>query len=254
MRHFSGDFNGMRLLMEDELDLIAGGDGEDGDELPVLPEVIVVAHADHTSYYMPNHFNWGGGPGPVHSYNPEPSDAASIRVDVMINRPLTAVEQQALSDLTTSIQNTTEAIGAIPDTARVTLSNGKTVTGAELKEIWALTDFVINEAGFKYANGTDRGEANYANGNPVVSFNISTLTGYNQAEGGMNFLPLHELGHMTGAGRAEHESFSAGTSSYEQSERLANDIAWAIAAYSGEQILAAPNGGGYSPNHPLFTK
>jgi hypothetical protein len=49
--------------MEDELDLIAGGDGEDGDELPVLPEVIVVAHADHTSYYMPNHFNWGGGPG-----------------------------------------------------------------------------------------------------------------------------------------------------------------------------------------------
>ena len=34
MRHFSGEFEGVRLLMSDELDLIAGGDGEDTDDVP----------------------------------------------------------------------------------------------------------------------------------------------------------------------------------------------------------------------------
>ena len=34
MRHFSGEFEGVRLLMEDELDLIAGGHENDGDDIP----------------------------------------------------------------------------------------------------------------------------------------------------------------------------------------------------------------------------
>ena len=33
MRHFSGEFVGMRPLMADELDLIAGGEGEDTDDV-----------------------------------------------------------------------------------------------------------------------------------------------------------------------------------------------------------------------------
>ena len=37
MRHFSGELDGLRLLMADELDLIAGGDGEDTDENPQPP-------------------------------------------------------------------------------------------------------------------------------------------------------------------------------------------------------------------------
>lgn len=37
MRHFSGEFEGIRLLMADELDLIAGGEGEDTDDVPPPP-------------------------------------------------------------------------------------------------------------------------------------------------------------------------------------------------------------------------
>lgn len=43
MRHFSGELNGIRLLMLDELEAVAGGDGEDADDIPTLPEVEVVA-------------------------------------------------------------------------------------------------------------------------------------------------------------------------------------------------------------------
>jgi len=46
MRHFSGDFKGVRLLMLDELDAIAGGDGEDTDSPPApdpeQPDIIVI--------------------------------------------------------------------------------------------------------------------------------------------------------------------------------------------------------------------
>jgi hypothetical protein len=35
MRHFSGDTEGMRLLMDDELEKVAGGEGEDTDDVQV---------------------------------------------------------------------------------------------------------------------------------------------------------------------------------------------------------------------------
>jgi hypothetical protein len=252
MRHFSGDFDGLRLLMEDELDFIAGGEGEDGDELSTLPEIVVIAKPDRTEWFMPNHLSWGGGPDINSPDGPEPTDASAVRMDVMFTRQLTALEQQAVNALAYAIHNTTAAVDAIPNTSIIKLADGKTVTGAELKEIWKNTDFVINENGFKYANGTDRGEADYNGGNPVVSFNIATLAAYSQLEGGMTYLPLHELGHMTAAGRAQNESYLAGRSTYEQNERLANDIARAIADNSGDKILGEPGGGGYSPTPPII--
>ena len=249
MRHFSGDFDGMRLLMEDELDLIAGGDGEDGDELPTLPTIYVVAEPDRTSWYMPNFYSWGGSPGLNSPDAPEPTDASAVRMDVMFTRQLTADEQQAVNALAQAIQNTSAAIDAIADNAQIKMPDGRTVTGAELKGIWKNTDFVINENGHQYANGTDRGEANYNNGNPVVSFNISTLTAYSHLEGGMTYLPLHELGHMTSIAREQYQNTNA---SYEENERLANDIARAIADNVGHTILNNPGGGGYSPNPPVI--
>lgn len=264
MRHFSGEFDGMRLLMEDELDLIAGGDGEDGDENVVQnPAVIVVTGQREAtkSYYVPNTWDWGGGLAAWNTTaaNPEPTDAHSIHVDVKISRALTADEQKAINDLNVSIQNTTNAIGLIPNDAHVTLFNGKTVTGAELKQLWAVTDFVVNDNNFVYPNGTNRSEANYNGGNPVISVNISLLSNYDAVPGGLNYFTLHELGHMTDAGRTENAAYQGGTATADQNERLANDVAWAISAYSGEQILPdsgpqAPTQGGYSPGHPVFTR
>lgn len=39
MRHFSSEVGGLRLLMEDELSQVSGGEGEDSDELPVMPPI-----------------------------------------------------------------------------------------------------------------------------------------------------------------------------------------------------------------------
>lgn len=39
MRHFTEELVGVRLLLEDELDLIAGGDGEDTDDNPNPPPI-----------------------------------------------------------------------------------------------------------------------------------------------------------------------------------------------------------------------
>lgn len=44
MRHFSGEFEGIRLLMADELDLITGGEGEDTDDIQEPPP----ANLSHT--------------------------------------------------------------------------------------------------------------------------------------------------------------------------------------------------------------
>ena len=250
MRHFSGEFHAIRLLMEDELDLIAGGDGEDADEIPV---VTVVGHADHTqSYYIPNLFMWGVGPVTAGAGDPEPTDASSIHIDVKITRPLSAAETKAVNDLAISIQNITSALSLMPDNEHVTLSNGMSVTGAELKDLWSRTDFTINEIKFPYANESGRGEADYNNGNPAIALNIDTLVGYDGLAGGMNYLPLHELGHMTAAGQAENIAYGANTASYDQNERLANDIAFAISSYMNTPILLSP-GSGYSQIHPVLT-
>lgn len=250
MRHFSGEFDGLRLLMEDELDLISGGDGEDADEIPT---VTVVGHSDNTkTYYMTNLAYWGVGPATGSATSPEPTDASSIHIDVNLKRALNADEQKALDHLVDSVQKTTAAVNSIPDSARLTLSNGQSVTGAELKQIWSNTDFVINDNNFVYSNGTTRGEANDNNGNAVVSFNISTLTGYDAVANGMDYLPLHELGHMTAAGKFENAAYGSGAASNNQNEQIANDIAYAIASYAGEGTVASP-GGGYSQVHPVFT-
>ncbi len=173
MRHFSGEFSGVRLLMADELDAVAGGDGEDTDDVPT-EEIIVTGNR----YYVPFPVTFYGGQGGTATLNtPEPTDQASVQVELNINRTLTAAEGAAVDALNNTIRTATQTINNIPNNAHITLPNGSTVTGAELKQMWASTDFRINEVGTQYANGTTRGEANYAGGNPLVSFNIDTLTG-----------------------------------------------------------------------------
>lgn len=191
-------------------------------------------------------------------HNPEPTDKSAVHVDVKITRPLTALEQLNIDDLNIAIREMTFNIAAINDTATLTLFNGQTVTGAELKDLWAKTDFVVNDNNTLYPNGTARSEADYNNGNPVISINLSLLGNYDALVGGMNYLVRHELAHMTNAGRYENDRYYSGQSTNELNERIANDIAWAIAGTVGHiEILPdsgpqAPTIGGYSPDHPYF--
>lgn len=67
MRHFSGEFKGVRLLMADELDQIAGGEGEDTDDVPppVEGDDIIVngQRLPNNYYYSPPIVTGGGGFG-----------------------------------------------------------------------------------------------------------------------------------------------------------------------------------------------
>lgn len=68
MRHFSGEFSGIRLLMSDELLEIAGGEGEDTDDVPPPPpepdEIVVNGQRlPNNFYYSPPIVTGGGGFG-----------------------------------------------------------------------------------------------------------------------------------------------------------------------------------------------
>jgi hypothetical protein len=252
MRHYSGEFSGIRLLMADELDAVSGGDGDDTDDVPT-EEIIIVGNR----WYVPFPLSYyGGGGGTATPNTPEGTDQSSVQVEVNLNRTLTNEELAAVDALNNAIRAATQAINNIPNNAQITLPNGSTVSGAELKAMWASTDFRINEAGTGYANGTTRGEADYAGGNPLISFNIDTVKGYNaHGAAGMNYLIGHELGHMTNAGRAYDTAAASGgytPAETAYSEQLANDISRAIANAGGLQYLTNPTYGFSTPSPLVF--
>jgi len=188
------------------------------------------------------------------------ADELAIEITININRALTEEELAAIAELEVAIEKATIAVNSIPATALITLPNGQAVTGLELQQLWRRTDFIINEAGTTYNNGTQRGQADYKGGNPIFSFNIDLLSGYTIGEGGSpipgaaNFLVLHELGHVSTAGRASNIAmYDDGTVSPEEdllNERLANDIARAVAAAGGIPIIGDPVNG-YTDGPPL---
>ncbi len=257
MRHFSGEFKGIRPLLLEELAKIAGGDGEDTDDVTTLNHVVSKPDAinGHTAYFVPLVWSFGSmNPGTTYD-NPEPSDTSAMHLEINLTG-ITPQQQQAIDHLTAAITAATTAIDGIPNSQIITLSDGSTVSGQELKTIWAATDFVINPKDTHYDNTVNTGQANYNNGNPVVSYNIDTLTGYDILSGGMNYLALHELGHMTAAGRAFTSAHpSSGGEINPANEQFANDIARAIANHGGIQVLnpltAAPIGG-YSTETPII--
>lgn len=256
----------MRELTLEELELISGGS-----VTTEIDEIVVVGDGGGDDggdwgdwgdwgddWYDGDYGDGGGGDGGGDTAPPEPpADTASVDVDVQITRPLTASEQQAVNDLKTAVAAADAAIRAIPDNARVTLTDGTVVTGAELKDAWSKTDFQIVENGTPFANGSGRGEADWNGGDPVVRSTIGNLEGYNaHGQAGMNYLVLHELAHFAEAQRnGLAQAHADGT--YSEAERLdherdANDIARAIANQGGIPILTGP-GDGYSPSNPGFT-
>lgn len=163
-------------------------------------------------------------------------DEAIIDIQILIDRPLTASEEAALEDLMKTIAAIEKAIMELADNAVLTLANGATVTGAELKAIWATTDFAITD-NVNYGNGGP-GAAVMSYGQATIFFNIQGLDGYDHLGGGTNYLVAHELGHLT----------QAGTSLYTD-QRTANDIARAILNGADLPYYRTPDFG-YSPDAP----
>lgn len=215
----------------------------------------------HAPSVMPTHAP--ASPAPAASAPAPPDSAPSPRVDVRISgRVLNADEQRALTELTTAIGDVSRVINGIPNEARMTLADGRAVSGQELREMWSKTEFIIHDTKYDgYRNKSARGEADYNDGNPRISYNIGVLTDYSRTPGGMNYLALHEIGHMTVAGRqtnAEvHRDEVLTHAENEVNERLANDVARGIAHHGHLPILpatgiSAPTQGGYSAEIPSF--
>jgi hypothetical protein len=110
MRHFSGEFSGVRLLMEDELLMIAGGDGEDTDDVapPEVDEIVVNGVPLPPQYYwLPPQLPAGSGgfdptgtgAGPEDDYPDAPdtpcvetSFANGVSVDRVNNAAMSAAQ------------------------------------------------------------------------------------------------------------------------------------------------------------------
>jgi len=257
---------GLRELTTDEWELVAGGYWTDGFG---NPEITVDGEGPSNPNplgpwpYYPDYdddgdYDYGGGGGG--GGEPMPTDADSHDVTSTIARPLTAEEQAAVDALKAFVDRVTPKINAIPDNAVLTLKDGSTITGAEVKRIWANTDYVINEKGTLYSNGTTRGEANLNGGNPVISFNIDLLvnkaenTGYALSPGGIEFVALHDFAHLLGAAQAYDIVVTAGgvTAAEEAArEQMANTIAWSIGQATDETLLTNPKHE-YDPAKPTF--
>jgi hypothetical protein len=173
---------------------------------------------------------------------------------------MSAQEQTAYNHFVQNVHIQDTKINSLPDDAVLQLPDGTTVSGREYKDAWAKTDFEIYDIGHSYANGTTRGESDYNNGNPVVSLNIDILTAYDASPGGLDYLILHETAHLTPGQRMlasyDLSNASDGGTAYTEAERhafeqMANDIAAAVANYTGSTVLTTA-GDGYSPSHPAF--
>ena len=246
----------MRELTLTELELVSGGNNSDVTE---VDEIVVIGDRGDGGGDWGDWGDWGdygdygdygdgggGAQGDADDGSTPPPDEASIDVTVNIERPLTAEEEAAINKLKEIRTEITNKINSIPNNEFITLADGSKVSGAELKQLWSKTDFIINEIGTEYDNKTTRGEADFNGGDPKISFNIDILKGYADSPGGVTYAALHELGHITGAGQNHNNSGSP------INEQVANDIARAIAHELGMVILSNPLGGGYSTTTPLL--
>lgn len=200
-------------------------------------------------------------PPPGEDEGEAPSDESTIEVTINLGRPLTDSENEALQDFMDAVAAIDAAIRSLADNVKITLYDGSTVTGAELKSLWSKTEFFINPDNIFYGetNPQNRGAAMLNGGNPEVFVNISTFMGYaaHPNNSGLNYFVGHELGHLTQANQNHNGTVPDAGARYEQ---MANDISRAIANLGGLAILPqtdAPQGVAYdrysTPNPLVFT-
>lgn len=204
----------------------------------------------------------GGDPGgltgptgeitPPNDGEPPPPDESEIIITVQLNRTLTASEQQVLQNLQNAISAVDAAIRSLADNARITLYDGSTVTGAELKALWSKTDFTVNPDNTYYGttNPQNRGAAILNGGDPQVFVNMWVLTDYaaHPDNSGLNYFVGHELGHLTQANQNHDGTAPDAAMRYEQ---MANDISRAIANSAGISVL--PSEGTSAPTYGYST-
>lgn len=232
---------------------------------PISPDDIIVTALRW--YEDPWWYRWGIGPAfsgfialPGVQYDDgadqpivaaPPADEDSIDIDSSSRTPLTAAEQRAVTHLTEAIAAVRYALNSLPEGQRIRMADGSIVTKEELTQLYSRLDIRVDDnknvdgSDRTYDNGSNRGEILWNNGDPEFHTTRQNLVGYDAVDG-MNYLLLHELGHITSGGRAVN-----GQPIYQ--ERYGNDVAWAMANFMGWDRFEVDQAfSSYSPSAPTF--
>jgi hypothetical protein len=168
----------------------------------------------------------------------EPLDEAAITVEVQFDNPreLTEAEKAAIEKLKAQILETTFMLNLLPPNGVFTFSDGRQITVAELKALWAKADFVVTDKSYAHLGTADLpggGAATGPYGNPLFEVNITHLTDKFMANpSAAMWYPLHELAHVTLKGKYENAAAWADgvktSPEHRANEQFANSVALAI--------------------------
>lgn len=261
MRHFSGELDGLRLLMADELELIAGGDGEDTDDVPEPPptrldEVVVNAHVTYYDLALGQLYHFygtGGQPtgGSFNYYPGQPGDCHLTQVEFDETATADPATQGQAATFSAAIETHSDRMRAIPDALTIYYPNSPTTvftTGAELRQLWSMTDFVVTGG---QLGGIAAGTADRNGGNPILSIEISEMSNFMSDGARQAYYFFHELVHTTLESNGMYnEAYAAWQSNpqgvgFQQSsyfinnERAVNTVAANLASLFGIDVKAA---------------
>lgn len=215
--------------------------------------------SDELEFFLSGGDNGSGGPGPGGDGGNPGGDLGGgdwPPADPDVQPPVThdgsPEATLAAATLAAAITAADDAIDNLADNAVITLANGQTITGAQVKAVWNSISFHVT-TGMDY--GAGRGGANSGG---VVAIGATTVNGYAAfGSNGMNFLLAHEIAHNTAVGMAANQSFwgqhlAAGgntgnfmpgtTGFFEQNEIFANNTASLIATAAGLPIPVGQSG------------
>lgn len=158
-------------------------------------------------------------------------DMGAHTVTVDFARPLTAAETAAIQTLINQARAMTTWLNSLPANATFTLNSGSVVTATELRSLWALTDFKVVDNGTTFPNGSPTlpgvGLADWNNENPIFTIRIGELITYMANQNNVTLYILHELAHVTLAGRQSDAAMyfpgSPGGTTRTSAENLANE-------------------------------
>lgn len=206
----------MRALTEEEVELISsaswwGGDDDDDDDddddsgtsstsstSTTTGSTITVTGSPSTSTTTSTTTTMTDGPGDGGEGGDSPGyDGPPIIVFVTDEANRAAVTAAA-TKLKAALEAINEEIQNLSDTDTVTLKDGSTVTGAELKGLWEQATFTVSDRTSILSDSA---------GGAVTGMNsemhFSTVDGWSAADpNGLKFIALHEIAHMSPEGQA----------------------------------------------------
>lgn len=256
MRQFTDDMQGLRLLMADELDLVAGGNGQDTDDTTV--EGITVwgeNPADVGSgWFVFDLLGWGGF-GSLNDCAPQSGGATSQANSYASGKMSFTGDLNDPLDLKayTAAHNALAALytfGTNNPTAVIAEANGATMTGAQLMA--QLSNTVINiMSSATYPGATtyapDGADTYYGTplGNQIYidpqNYNVWGDAATLGNDANYNYIVFHEIAH------AMTDAYNQGVANPSQREAIANRVGMNLAAAVGFAYPSAPRGG-LAPN------